>query len=527
MLMMYYQKSANVKNNKKIYNEAFRSDITGLYSANKMLDTIITEVPYFRALNCFKRAGKTAEQQRRALLYEYAKSTGMGADKYTDTINTLYPSLSSDNKFLKRVLNNICQVYTLEPTRTFSENVDNEYIQDILKDIRFDQTMNEIHQILKLSGKVAVRPVFNNRKLQLDVLYSDEYVSVYNEFGVMVELYKPFIKIIPNLDGTSEEVQRFEYWTKDIYKELDVSGNTTEFDISVNQYRNDIEGYANTQVTMSEYKHNYGVIPYIELTFESSSEDNQDFWELVKTQLQLNHIDMLINENIIYSAMSIGIGINMDMSSKPRMSPGMIFEYKNVQMNEMSDLPPSLEYITPTTFFTELQELKETIKRSAMKDMGLPSSLISDTGQLSSGIALKLDRKELEEVRLTDVSALRQIDKDLIKHILTICKNDRASIYNINFDIGAIDIFIDYSELNVDDTFEQMSSRYDYKRNKGLIDPRSYVVGLTENETITSNEEAIAYIKANKDLFKQLEESDGSNTDGNDANNANNAGTQV
>jgi hypothetical protein len=151
--------------------------------------------------------------------------------------------------------------------------------------------------------------------------------------------------------------------------------------------------------------------------------------------------------------------------------------------------------------------------KKVLKNLGLPTSLVEDNpGLAQSGVALQIDRMELNELRKEDIIKLRTIEDELIRKITKILNNDIASPYKGKFK-GDYYTEIDYIEpsifLEPEKEFEYQKTIFEY----GITSPSQFLNRVLSNDTITSDEDAIKKIKENRIMLNELRETD-ANTSG-------------
>ena len=99
--------------------DAFSSDVVRVWQNMEVsgLNRNIYDMCYNRSLAAFLRDGREAAEERRRLLFSYLRASGFAAGRPTDGINRHYPSLPTDNLYVKRVIKNLCTNYLNSPDR--------------------------------------------------------------------------------------------------------------------------------------------------------------------------------------------------------------------------------------------------------------------------------------------------------------------------------------------------------------------------------------------------------------------------
>jgi hypothetical protein len=260
-----------------------------------------------------------------------------------------------------------------------------------------------------------------------------------------------------------------------------------------------------TLINEIELKNPYGKIPFIITKFEEDPDVYGGLkYELVKSQLVSNMIDLLRDENLIYSGFGVWVIKNFGLTDDEiALSPGRIYPIDT----KFDDPEPSLEHVSANPGYNEIQLAKDLVIKNIMRNMGLPNGMLQDNPGLQSGVAMLIDRKELEEARVDDIEALQIFEKEIINMILTVSNSERLTSYEL------VDVETDFVEtsamLEPDKEFELQTSYF----NAGLITPSQYIVRTTGREFKT-DEEAIEFINKNKDFKKQIGVQDGQTDEG-------------
>ncbi len=503
-----------------IWRDAFNTSYYGKWAnlAIKGLNQNSDVMSYNAALSCWVQGGKDAVQCRQKLLYSLLKATGFSSILPTDGINRHYASLPSCNLFINRVLKNLCTAYIEEPAREpiarslrdSPSAAETCVFTEITKQTGFNYKLLQAHRKAKLCGSAAVRPRVRRGELQLQVLTPEKYQCVYNDYGTLLEIYIPFNELVnkPGTDETTTEL-RYEYWDREFYMVLDENGRQVPFLHTYRTYNAGANDFSDEKtVELMQLEHGYGRIPFEILSFDINDNDHtggsEDLYELVRAQLACNALDYMAMENVAYSAVSMWVMTNMGLGAGAKIGPGAAFAREGVKSPDVGEpAPPSVETVSMTTYFESINSLKEKIKVQAMKDLGLPNSLILENPGLASGEAMKVDYRELEMIRKEDIELLRPFEKRLLGLALTVAGRDPASPY-----YGAMgdiyDYSIDYKEpFSAEKTIGQMEA-LEFRRAKGVISPLEYLSGYKADDTIAGDDEAMDYIKGNINKFGNI-----------------------
>lgn len=503
-----------------IWREAFSASYFGKWAnlAIKGLNENAGTMSYYAALSCWVQGGKDAVQNRQKLLFQLLKATGFSSILPTDGINRHYSSLPSNNMFITRVLKNLCTIYIDEPARQLipkgrkqtPEKAAGEIFSDLTNQAGLNYRLLQAHRKAKFCGSAAVRPRVRRGEIQLQILTPEQYQCVYDDYGNLLEIYIPF-NAIANNPGTNENKTelRYEYWDNEVYRVLDENGCPIPFIHTYRTYNPGMNDFTDeNSVELTELEHGYGRIPFEILSFDINDNDNtggsEDLYELVRIQLACNALDYMAMENVCYSAVAMWVMTNMGLGSGAKIAPGAAFVREGVKSPDVGELmPPQVETVSMTTYFDAINALKEKIKIQAMKDLGLPNSLILENPGLASGEALKVDYRELEMIRREDIELMRPFEKRLLGLTLTVASKDPASPY-----FGKIEpdynYSIDYKELFSNERTIGELETLEKKKQRGVVTPLEYLQGYKADDTITTDDDAIEYINGNLEKFSQI-----------------------
>lgn len=486
-----------LRNSNAIYYDAFVTEMTAIWGFTQFANEI-ENLTYYKALSSFLKNNEIGAYERRELLYAMMKPN-FSYNESNDLINKMFGVMPTDNLYVSRVLRNICNIYTQAPQREI-EGKNADKLLTYLDECRFDYVMQKVHRAVKLCGEIAVRPRFRHNKLELVYLTPELYRYKTDTYGNMTEFWVHY----QTYDKNNVVIDRFHYWDKDVYKVKDLSGQDVEFKYKI----------GDEEKVYKQLVNPLGKIPYELITIDNNqlddiAVDSFDLWELCRGQLYCNKLDMMVDENLTYNGFSVWLAINCSVPGKDFvLGPSRIIDAKHTKDNQDSDIPPDLRSINPQQQYSEIEELKLKKIKQILKNMGLPSTVIEDKpglGGAISGIAMKIDRKELEEYRQEDLIIMKIKELAIIKLIMEVVNKDIASPNPMLFDtFEKYTININYAEL---ETFAEPKDEYEFYTNKfndGLISPKDYVVFLTGNDTIKTDEQAIDFIKKNKDYLKQI-----------------------
>jgi hypothetical protein len=460
----------------------------------------IIDITYHKALNCMINTNQHGEMDRRQLLYAYLKpywTPDATANRETKPshIDTLMPSLPSDNSYILRALKNLCIAYNRPPKREIIGSNDKK-LKGILDDINYNGFMQKLYRNLKLTNKLLVRSyismVDGEKEIRLKYWGAEDYRTLKNEQGEIIEVW-----IITKVAAPFRDVVKYDYrfwvWTTKELKQVDIDGKPQVFTIDGKQY--------------TSIPNPYGFIPYLEVSLTNNDDDYNETdggkWELVRGQIECNSFDINITEMTTYLSFPIRAAYNFHYKNKDEvdMSPRSIIL---LEQQDIDDQPPDIIESGSDTSFSILEDLKDKKIKNILKNMGLPLSIIDDTVTLpESGIAINEMRKELIETRQEDISNLKRIDSKIIKLLAKTLDKDPASEYKGLFS-GQYAINVDYQELETPSLFVDQQAKIDYMEENCFISPLEKYISLTGDESITDEAELIKMVQENKDSFDKL-----------------------
>jgi hypothetical protein len=484
--------STFLTNKQAIYYDAFYRDLA--FWEDTPFELEVENLTYQRALNCMMRDNEHGEYQRRKLLYHYMKAYFV-ADDWQSTINKLFSSFPTDNTYLIRAINNICTLYSEVPTREIKiKDSEQDDVLNALNNTNYEVFVKKLYTQLKLTNRIAVRPIFrtidDEIKVEWTYLTADKYRCDYDEYGNITKIWIPRFTYKPNdINATVE----FKTW------------DVNNFQI-LNDKLEVVESVPN------EYKK----IPYIELTLDDNQDDEKEIaggtkWELVRAQLDVNFSDTLSRQIEAFAGFEAHILVDLldEKVDKLQLGPGSSIVTKTQMVGDVKT-EPHIQTIGADTTFLSLDDIKEKRIRQALYNQGLSPAIVNNDVPLpESGTALKEMRRELLEVRQQDIQAMKFNETRMIKLFIHIWNTDSANRKPKFRDPSLYEIFIDYVEQGEDETYEEMKIRVDTWKDNGFITPVQYYRTLTNDESITDQDELLKMVKDNKELWNQLEEENG------------------
>jgi hypothetical protein len=484
-------------NETPFYLDAYQTELNAIW-AGTQFNNEMNNLAYYRALTSMLRDNEVGEYQRRLLLRSYMKPE-FAANQADDPINKLFSVMPSDNLYVRRALKNLCVVYTEKPQREIiGQNAD--MMTEVYNEIAIDSKLLAIHRIAKLTNEVAVTLIFNKYKPVFKYLTPDNYRLKYDSYGDPIEMWIPYTVVKNN-----STVINYRVWTLEEYYVLDQDLNRIPFEYDGKQ--------------LMSYPNQIGELPYEFIHMDTDTDEYLEksgggLFELVKGQLTCNKLEFLTVENLTYNGFAVWLLRNWDLKTQRiKLSPGAILVAEGLN-DQMGMIEPSAETIQPMAQFLDIEALKTIKMNKILKNLGLPSGLFADGNQAaSSGVSMKLDRMELDEVRKEDVNIFRRIEDRLINKFAKILNTDTSSKYKGKFN-GEYTTELDYIEQGV---YQEPKDELEYNSSlfaQGLLSPAMYVSRMVANDYITDDEEAIKYIQTNLKYLEQIKGKPNDNTGG-------------
>jgi len=446
------------------YENAFSDRYARIWGSTPFLHCV-KDLSFVHSLVIMNNTNNEFETERRKLLYYYAEPY-FGTEKSTDIINRISPILPSNNRQIKRVISTVCNTYANTPSRTI-KGQNEEKLIELISYSDIDTVMNEVHQLVKLSGECLLRPLIIDGELEFEIITKDNYEMQKDNLGRIESLYIYRVRF-----NNQQFVDSFDVWTKDSYKVID----------------------SNNKVITPEETNIYGEIPYILVKLNTNNIYNDSneviFYDLLLAQLDYNLEKILIDNTKIFNSFPI-IALFNFKANLESLRPG-----KFIVRNDITDgeVLPYSEQINPQAQYTDLNELQKSNLKQAMKNYEMPNTLIDSNASVQSGISLQLERIGLEEYRQKDVKKLKKIERELINLIAKVANIDGKMNFSTNKDY---EVDIDYVESAIPSEADKEFALLTQKFEAGLIDAKNYLVALTQLDTITNNDEAITYINDN------------------------------
>jgi hypothetical protein len=482
-----------------IWEDAFYNEMYAIWGKTKFKDEV-SDLAFMKAHAIYLRDTMASIKSRRDLLYYYM-APKFSTDQNTDTLNKLYKVLPTSNAYVKRAINNLCTVYDKAP----SVDLDDEEFVEILEEALLFTALQNSYNVDKLINEVAAQPRFINNELEIKVWTPDLYRTVYNEFGVLTEFWMPFdanprfMRTTQGMNPTLATDVKFKVITQTETYTADSDG------VPDGATRAD-HGYVDADGN--------GIVPVQIRSLSSKFGDSLEVtggtkWELIRAQLENNELNLQITQTTVSNSFPIGFGINLGVKENDiKLSPDSLLAYDGVKQGDGELLDPSLDYIAQDAQYSELEVLKDDKMRKELANEGLPTSLIdSNPGLAASGVAMQVDRIELNEIRAKDINILEPLDKELIELTRIVVNNDEHSPYIGKFK-KPFEFTITYSPL---DDFVEPEADYNLKKQKWTDDVLTTLdfVNQTSENNFGTDDEAVKFMKDNSKTRQEARSQNG------------------
>lgn len=285
---------------------------------------------------------------------------------------------------VKKVINNLAQVYFSPPVRTLENATDRdqETFKLILEQSAFDTRMKQAQRLTKLLGTILIRPVWRNGSISIDCLCGNILDC---ECGDSVEILK---RVLITDYGNSDKIQDIEYslWTPDYFQRLNYKGDILE-----------------------EADNPYKVLPFLPAFDYPPPASNfwlSNFESLVSIQEAINI--KLTDLLYLIQQQSFGVGWikGAEGGGSLKVDPGALVELPK-------DKDAGLGFASQQAEISQVVEAIDKLVKWACVSHGLSAGSMSTDPTEQSGISKFWDSKEISENRSDDLSTWRGLEKQL------------------------------------------------------------------------------------------------------------------
>ncbi len=495
--MMTYSKEPNVKNNKiiKTWNDFL---IFSAETAMKGKSPMSEEWAAF----LFQKA---CAQANEAIKLEYAKRIDYYKGRQTERLKGLFRTQYKDYEQLilqlqfmnitKQVIDKISIVYSGTVKRELVKDGDGEVAEDqvklwdfIQRKMKYDNVMRTNNCYVNLLGTTLIRPYISKASncLKLDIMTPDlfDVVPILDDpTEAMAVIYarRNDDDYLMGFDIFARAYQYFYYWDKDIFRIFTIDGNILS-------------------MTGNEENENpYGILPFQKFTNEVETEGFyiDGGYELINAQeninIKLTELNTLIRMQCFSQPVikgNFGKGAIVLSPTKPLVIP----------LGQADETPPDFSFVTPSPNITSiLDEIKAEVERIA-QTYGLSMNDFKLEGSPSSGVALKLQNKHLDDRRQLEKSFYEANESELFEKIKAVWNYECQFIEDSPFKNKTFDdtthLKVEIGEPVYDEDPQQLRDSLEWELEKGLITPVMMAMklyNLTEQEAIDQIEKVKQY----------------------------------
>jgi hypothetical protein len=459
------------------------------------VDYALGELVYYRMLDGFYNSERADIEVRMAFIKQFAKMKGWEQTKLDNEV-----AIPHDGALISRIIDRTALLYAYGVSRAIVEETEgdtegivqsDEQTEDFnsyIDDAHIQAVGDEYFKQADYEGIMAVRPAWDEVKERLRyALRSPAEFWTIRDGNDNVEKYME----AGSIEYNGVERDCIYIWTDTkFYARL---GDGTKID-DVNE-----TGGANA----------YGVIPVSFMNTDVTKFYTGGNADLTEAQIRFNYYELLQDDDSTWSAMSTWVAINLGLGQKRNenqlqrttaqkvsLSPGGVYATEGIQEE---DVEPQLVNVSGTPHLAELSDKQTALVDKVINDNNIPPILYRETGNIPSGRALKALMKPLLDKREKDAIVWESQEKELCA-ITSVVLNFHAKT---DFPEEPSSYVIDYLEPTFaeEDPIKE-EEYYDKLWAEGKITPIEYVKRY--NKDISSNDEAIEWLKENKAISDQL-----------------------
>lgn len=349
---------------------------------------------------------------------------------------------------VRKVINRLAMVYVQDARRKVEgTDRDQEIFSEIERGAWLGAKWKLANRYSKLLGLVAMRPVWRNGALDVDLVTPDILdVTV----GDSPEDVRSFMVTNYPESGRQDELT-YSLWTPEAFKRLDYRGH--EMEVETNPY---------------------GTIPY-QTVWNRVPTDS--FWtpgasDLVTLQESFN--EKLTDLLYVLRMQGFGVGY----------VKGMKGELSNVDPGTFFNLPADgeLGYAATNAPVTESLAVLDFLLKQAAVSNGLPASSLTTDPTDESGVAKVAGNIELEELRRDDVELFRAYERRLFRLIKTVWNHHNPGR---KFSEKA-ELVVDFFDQKPNISADKQAETWDRLLTMGVISPVDIM--LERNPDLTRDE---------------------------------------
>ena len=391
----------------------------------------------------------------------YSKVSSIGMDKQIDLTNNIY----------KTIIEKVSRVYSFGVDREFKED---SVLIDMYKDARVNKYMKQANIYLNAFNDVLLQVSWDENTLMPSFFFRLPHrtkVSTDNLGNTETVEY-----FVSSLDGA----EKWAYWSESehYYKVYSKDGSETKEAIEGNE----------------EMVNPYGVLPFV--VMQKGFRDGEFFDvysgdDLINITLDNSIYNTFKNYLIKWQSFKqlVVTGTNVGQISGQMLDPASALTAEGEDTNiSLLDLQANL---------TQLVDTIESAATSVAVNYNISPSQFRLTGQTSSGFALQMENKALDEFTESQQEDFKNYEQQLLSLIIAIGNTHNATIdseqkFNISFNP------IKYSE-----SITETLNAHEKSINLALRSPVEIIAAQRE---ITEKEAEIVYQKNIKDRNQSNEQ---------------------
>lgn len=439
---------------------------------------------------------KACAQANEAIKLEYAKRIDYYKGRHIELLKGLFRAQYKDYEQLilqlqymnitKQVIDKISIIYNGSVKRELVKDDDGEVPEDqiklwdfLQKKMKYDNVMRTNNCFVNLLGTTLVRPYISqvNNCLKLDIMTPDlfDVVPVLNDpTAALAVIYarRNDDDYLMGFDIFERAYQYFYYWDKDVFRIFTIDGN--------------ILPMSNNEENVNPY----GILPFQKFYSEVETEGFyvDGGYELINAQeninIKLTELNTLIRMQCFSQPVikgNLGHGDVVLSPTKPLVIP----------LGARDESQPDFSFVTPSPNINSiLDEIRAEVERIA-QTYGLSMNDFKLEGSPSSGVALKLQNKHLDDRRQLEKPFYEANEEELFEKIKAVwnyeCKFiDDSPFKNKQFDDN-IHLKVEIGEPIYDEDPQQLRDSLEWELGQKLITPvmaAMKLYNITEQEAI-------------------------------------------
>jgi hypothetical protein len=476
MILSRTTNSIATANRVPYYAQAFAGEFDVIWGDTPYAPEI-ENMTYLRAITAFVGEASTDIEARRQLLYYYASEFKKSSKD--DSINRYYNQLPIKS-ILKRFLNEVCTSYSKPITRVFADANGREYNETFERYYNdFNTTLKTAYKIARGCGVAAVRPVViptsDGYRVRLQALYPDEFrVKTHTYDATLVESI-----CYPVASAKQGNVKTYTR-----------SNDTTPLQFEFVEFTSDAVNRYDSKFQLLQTEPNpYARIPFVFLRLDDGEGfyGKQEF-DLVEGSLNANKLQFQSNVSIAFTSSPLWLALNMGASADNIIfSPDAIHAIDGVTPE---DFPPQIEAVRPDSPFRDLEELQAERTANALKNAGLPSSVV-EGGTVLSGVSRMIERLPLTKMQEEDENRLQAFENELLQALMRVLAVDARAIMPSQ----PITVSVQFDKESLIDSPKDSYELDRQKFTDGVLSPREFFNRYSTTQVIT-DEEAISMMRS-------------------------------